>query len=441
MKFAGFSVEQDRLRMRSINTYLEIALWVFGEYFWFLIIILIQNCCISLVTPNYFSGNLFGTSSVAIATMASRGRGRRGSRHSNGSIQHGGQGGANEVVDETDGDETWICLTCDAEYDKVNNRCFMECVICASISCSLCLFMSEAHCKAVLERDDVQWFCKSCLNEHFPNGPKGHLRMSKSDPLLHDKMETLNKNLEEQNSQMNTSVATIKAQLAALEHKFQENMSTFQESMSTFEKEVPTKLQEKLESTNTWAAMAKKVQEAPTPQISIESVKKAVHEVTEKDKEMHMRDRGVVIYRIPEKTNLAQDQRKKDDEEFVKEILHYIGCDDLVKDITHLERLGRFDDDKAKQEKYRPIKLRFNLKDQRDRMLNNLTGLKHAPDRIRRVSIRHDLNDVQRNDWYSKIKEAKEKSLASTTHIFRVRGHPGNYNVLSFPKNVPKPTT
>lgn len=379
--------------------------------------------------------------------MSNRGKAKRGARHSNGPKQHGGQGRvrdteeafdtAEEDIDNgnaSDNEETWICRTCKADYGKVKNGCFLECAICAAISCNICVAMTEDQYKAIDSRDDVQWFCSTCIKDYFPDGPTGSMKMNKSDTLLHNKIEELGSSMEEQNNQLKFSVATMKAQLSALEAKFQE-------SLQTLEEEVPTKIQEKLEATNTWAAMAKKMQEETAPQISIESVKKAVHEVTEKDKEMHMRDRGVVIYRIPEKSNIAQEQRKKDDEEFVKEILHYINCDDLARDITHLERLGRFDEGKASQEKYRPIKLRFNLKDQRDRMLNNLTGLKHAPERIKKVSIRHDLNDAQRQDWYNKIKEAKEKTQESTTHIFRVRGHPGNYNILSFPKNMSRPST
>ena len=111
---------------------------------------------------------------------------------------------------------------------------------------------------------------------------------------------------------------------------------------------------------------------------------------------------------------------------------------EFTRIITHLERLGKFDDKRCADGKYRPIKLRFLLKDHRDRMLNNLTHLKNAPEKLKRVSIRHDLNEAQREDWYNKIKEAKEQTEASKDRIFRVRGYPGNYNIISFPKNYPK---
>jgi hypothetical protein len=230
----------------------------------------------------------------------------------------------------------------------------------------------------------------------------------------------------------NINVPQIQAQLTALEDKFED-------SMKSLENVVPTKLQEKIESSNTWAQMIRKSLDN-SPPISLESLKKAVHEVAESDKERHMRDRGVVIYRVEEKFNLSEDLRKKDDEEFIKEVLHYISCDDLQKDITHLERLGKFDADKCREYKFRPIKLRFDLKDKRDRLLNSLKLLKHAPDRIKKVSIRHDLNEIQRRDWYDKIKEAREKSLESTTMIYRVRGFPDNYKIVSFPRNPSQPS-
>jgi predicted RNase H-like nuclease len=112
--------------------------------------------------------------------------------------------------------------------------------------------------------------------------------------------------------------------------------------------------------------------------ISIETFKQAVTEVTEKDNEMQMRDRGVVIYRIPENHAAVSEQRKKDYADFVHELLHYMGLDEATPAITHLERLGRYDEDKCKEGKYQTVKLRFTIKDVRDKVLKNLGRLRHA---------------------------------------------------------------
>ena len=289
--------------------------------------------------------------------------------------------------------------------------------------------MTEDEWQVIDNRRDTQWFCPMlCLRTHF--NPNGTLKIHETDVLLHQKIESITNDLDRQSKLLETiKIPDIQEQINALERKFND-------CLLNMENDIPTKLHEKIEASNSWAEIVKKTKNnMESPPICLEQVKQAITEVTAKDKEMHMRDRGVVIYRVTEKVDLQQEQRKKDDEDFLRELLHYMDCDDLVKDITHMERLGKFDTDKCKDEKYRPIKLRFNLKDKRDKMLSNLTRLKYAPNHIKRVSIRHDLNEAQRQDWYSKIKEAKERTLASNDMIYRVRGHPGNYSVTGFAKN------
>ena len=255
-----------------------------------------------------------------------------------------------------------------------------------------------------------------------------------TDPFLNEVVERMVASLER-----NTEAITKNDPITAIQEQLKELEGKLNNCLTTIENDMPTKVHEKIESSPTWAQIVNN-KKNDQPSISLDDMKKAVHEVTEFDKEMHMRDRGVVIYRIPEKEDQQQENRKREDAAFIKEILRQIECDDLETEITHLERLGKFDPAKCKDEKYRPIKLRFTLKDQRDRMLKSLGRLKYAPDHIKKVSIRHDLNEVQRQEWYNKIKQAKERSEQSATHFYRVRGQPGHYNVIAIPKNRPQTT-
>ena len=323
--------------------------------------------------------------------------------------------------------ETWTCGTCRGNYGESEADNFLECAVCSSIYCSDCVNMSNNECTAVRESPNIQWFCDRCLPKYFPD-PQGPIQIKTPETSNLDiKVGEISQKLQEQTDLLrNFDLGQIRKQMDEMEKQF----NTTIENLG---KEVPTKVQETLETSSTWSEIVKK--SAERPPITIENFKQAMTEVSEKDKEMHMRDRGIVIYRIPEKHNLSQEQRRRDDLEFVNDLLKCLECEDLMNEVTHMERLGKFDEAKCREEKFRPIKLRFQLKDMRDRVLKSLGRLKNAPARIKRVSIRHDLNEQQRQEWYNKIKEAKEMTENSPTTYYRVRGQPGKYTISGVAKN------
>ena len=350
--------------------------------------------------------------------------------------KHGGiTGGKRKATTGNANDkEVWICKGCNAPYeetdDTTDETLWLGCAICSDVYCNRCIKIETEEWNVLNDRKDTQWFCPVCNPQYFPD-PNGPMILRTTNKNMEDDIRQLTKQMEEQRkaiAELSKIVGNnnISDQLKLLEKKVEEKFDLM-------ENEVPTKLQEKLESSQTWAQIVQS-NTTSTNNISIETFKKAVSEVTEKDNEMNMRDRGLVIYRIPERSEKSIEQRKKEDEAFIHEMLHCMGLRDLIPLITHLERLGRYDEGKCKEKKFRPIKLRFTLKDIRDRVLKNLSRLRDAPEEIKRVSVRHDLSETQRQDWYAKIKQANEMSRNSTTTYYRVRGTPGNYKIEGGPK-------
>ena len=106
-----------------------------------------------------------------------------------------------------------------------------------------------------------------------------------------------------------------------------------------------------------------------TERVTVSHVKKALEEISEKDKEMMIRSRGIVIYNAKEKVSDLVEPRKHDDRKIVNDLLSHIGCGEVS--VESANRLGRFDKDRVEDGKFSPIKVRFSSSDERDRVLRS----------------------------------------------------------------------
>ena len=163
--------------------------------------------------------------------------------------------------------------------------------------------------------------------------------------------------------------------------------------------------------------------------ITVDQVKKAINEVTELDKEMELRSRGIVIYNAPEENET--ETHKSNDAELVTGLLKQIRCEETK--VIGINRLGRFSQDKISSKKFRPIKVRFDSNQSRDLVLKSLFRLKDASAPFSRLSIRQDLSLSQRQELNDKLKEAYELT-SNSDFIHRVKGSPGNYTVKQIKK-------
>ena len=152
---------------------------------------------------------------------------------------------------------------------------------------------------------------------------------------------------------------------------------------------------------------------------------------------MELRSRGIVVYRAPESKNDTREGRKQDDLRLMTDLLSHIKCEEAQ--IISTDRLGRYDENREKDGRYRPIKVRFSSNTSRDQVLKSLFRLKDAEPRLKALSIRQDLNDAQRTELKTKLTEAYNKTKNSPDSVFRVRGGPGEYVIKQFVKNVPNP--
>ena len=184
----------------------------------------------------------------------------------------------------------------------------------------------------------------------------------------------------------------------------------------------------------TWAEVLQAPPPPPNNNISIETLKKALVEINEIDKEKEVRSRGIVVYRATESIREANNDEGEDeaqgdeDEALIKDLLRFLECD--VNQLQSTNRLGKFSAENIREKKYRPIKVRFHSQEARDNVLSSLSKLRLAPQHLKNLSIRQDLNYMQRQELNNKIKEAKDRSIGLVDSIFRVRGNPGHYYLV-----------
>ena len=228
-------------------------------------------------------------------------------------------------------------------------------------------------------------------------------------------------------------IAQLQVQLQetcqAINSKFDESLRTVHDNLSQeinkVTKEIP------LKASKTWASVTNQTP-AINEAVTVNQVKKALIEVSEYDKEMEIRSRGIVVYRAPESQGITREERKAADMNIIKDLVAHIKCEDV--EIISTDRLGKYDEERVSQGKHRPIKVRFTKNSDRDKVLKSLSRLKDADPMLKRLSIRQDLNDSQRAELKAKLGEAYAKTNASKFTIFRVRGSPGDYFLKQFPK-------
>ena len=344
-------------------------------------------------------------------------------------------------------DSSWICTQCDLKYDDDKDQSWLECSCCFKKFDSVCQKINKTTYNA-LGREDSLWVCPLCL-------PIWKLFKSQNKVNLRDVMLT-DDSTKESLDYLKTTTTNIMTQQANIEKIMKEietKMATKNDSMEKIgekiSKEVCDKISKEVEGVSTtvkttvekdvpklWSEVIKSSNQSnPSQPVDvINQVKRAMYELEESKKEQEVRSRGIVVYKLPEEENETREGRVAEDKEIMEELCNFLGVE---AEILYAERLGKFDVTRCRDNKHRPIKVRFSDQGQRDNILRNLHKLRNAPEHLKKLSIRQDLNDMQRSELRKWTDEAFHRSRLSATKNFRVRGGPGNYWIVELEKKYP----
>ena len=129
--------------------------------------------------------------------------------------------------------------------------------------------------------------------------------------------------------------------------------------------------------------------------------------------ERDRRSANLIIYRIKESSDGDQ---AEEDKAFVTSFLDKIGVAQCPK---HIHRLGQKRDDKI-----RPVKLVMESEGEKDTIMARLGNLKNAEEVYRKVSVREDYTQEEREMVREMVQKAEAKNAAENTNEWKVRGTP-----------------
>ena len=112
------------------------------------------------------------------------------------------------------------------------------------------------------------------------------------------------------------------------------------------------------------------------------------------------------------------DEIKKEDLKYVKEILVKLG---VTTDPKSVSRLGT-----ASENKSRPLKVIMKCKTDKEKVMGNLKRLKGTEDDFGKISVSDDYTASEREEIKTWVQKAKDKTALDSDRIYKVRGDPKN---------------
>ena len=141
----------------------------------------------------------------------------------------------------------------------------------------------------------------------------------------------------------------------------------------------------------------------------------------ERDKEE--REKNIIMYRANEVKGGEPEDRKNKDKDTINKVLMAINRNDIQ--IKTFFRLGKFDSEKHKQGKCRPIKIMLHSKEDRDSTMRNAFKLSNTDEEtVKGIHLGYDMTLDERKAVEEKIAEANEKNANRTHFWWKVRGPP-----------------
>jgi hypothetical protein len=135
----------------------------------------------------------------------------------------------------------------------------------------------------------------------------------------------------------------------------------------------------------------------------------------EEQAEITKRKNSVIIHGLREPEGVSGEERKRNDEDRIVDMLHQIRCDEIS--ITNCVRLGKqLTDPNAKP---RPIKLVLVSEGQKDKLLYNAKNLRGRSG-LEGVFIHQDLTPAQRERRHRLVEELKRRQTQGETNLIIV---------------------
>jgi hypothetical protein len=264
--------------------------------------------------------------------------------------------------------------------------------------------------------------CKQCCRSEM--NEKRLDEQSKRITELEKKLEQLlNKGQENDINEDTTRYEEQKLRLDELETKLEKIKSAEEEaSRSTVEakEEVWTKI------------VSKKVdKEIKIVNDKVKTVEERLKIREEEDRQKELKKNNIIIHRFAESAIKEDEKKNSEDRKAVISLINdvlKVPCKD--KDIKKIFRLGKRTDTE------RPLLIEFQEGTMKNAVLENLSKLRLAEERYKKISVTHDMTKNEREQCRELVKQCKEKASKeeSGEWMFKVRGPPGAMRIVKMKK-------
>ena len=300
---------------------------------------------------------------------------------------------------------------------KLNTRC-LYCDMCDEIFCVPCLGIPIKLFDVLNLREKrstssaVMIVCKPCRIGAFKT-LASKIQTTDKDTENAEKMQ---ESVEKMIHKVNTLTTAVNNKMAELNKL---------ESLSEDIKQAPKKLTEAIQGSYA-DAVKNSDSKNSDPDIFIDVVKKVM---AEKEKEDQLKEKeqergsSIIMYNCPESNIKDIVQRKQHEKQTVDDFITK-GIQIRSLEIKSMYRKGKFNSDR--KDKTRPLKIVFQEKLAAAKIFKNVSNLREADQRYKRISLQRDLTRTEITAFNEKLKEAKEmnRNNDDETKYFVVRGPP-----------------
>jgi len=316
------------------------------------------------------------------------------------------------------------CGSCGTRIN--DDSCALQCDRCQAgqWKCIECLSLPvELYEKLFIPQCNLKWFCDKCDKLVMDGSDKAVI--SHSNASNHDNDDRIDKLVSVVEKLVEKSmgvedklrdkadqsmIAQLDARIKRLEDQFQEREQSLEMRLAVVDANVSRIVTERL----------REFEESKNYQQDATTVKQAVKEKLDEDKDIESRRNNIVIYRIPEKLSDAVEVRKESDGKFVEDLLESVFQIKVSdRDIRKMFRLGR---PVEGSDAPRPLLVSFMKFEDKEHVMSNLRKLKQAEARFRGISMSHDLTPRQRNEVKMLLATAKkehEETSSESAENFR----------------------
>ena len=326
------------------------------------------------------------------------------------------------VIINADKDAQWKCMKCDCISTNEEVQ-MVECDLCEGHMCLKCGKISQTHYR-VLNKVDTMWFCSTRCTQVAKNKLKNKKsnRHSTSDIENRELENKITESIAKQNRQMNIDLQKeISTQIKTLEDTIFRQLDKYK-----------TEVEELNNKTNqAWSDVVKRNEKQTDSSVNTninngESLTKIMQDAlvqSQKDQEMkEEREKSIIIYNLDESDITNRDERVQNETNYIDDLCRLgIRVGDFK--IDKIRRLGRFDKDAARP---RPMKVTLENREQQQKIINNLSNLRQAEDKFKKLSIATDMTQQERQLVREKHLEAKRLSQENENSRFVVKGYPNN---------------